>query len=104
MLEMSFTEVSMEILIEKIWLDENNVINIKPLGHTFEKIYRSAMGVYWNPDGQFLYHNISGDWDYLRWYDQIVLAVRSEYGVILAASRDTVFENIDESFKRKLGC
>lgn len=41
--------------IKKIWIDESTRLCIQPKYSSFEMVYRSAMGVYWDASKQYLY-------------------------------------------------
>ena len=59
----------MDILIEKITVDRDGILCVIPkINFSFDKIYRSAMGVHWNEEKHYLYHNPPKEWDALRWY------------------------------------
>ena len=89
----------MDVLIEKIILNKEGVLFVKPKNYSFDMIYRSAMGVHWDKNESLLYHNLPKDWNNLRWYRQIISAVKGEYGVTLKVDSKTVYENIDEKVK-----
>lgn len=89
----------MDILIEKIILNENGMLCVKPQSHSFNMIYRSSTGIHWNNEKKCLYHNMSQEWDTLKWFKQMILAVKSEYGVVLKINQNTIYENINEDLK-----
>ena len=83
--------------IEKVFLNEGGVICIKPQKRSFDMIYRSAMGVHWNEDGKYLSHTSPHDRTCLQWYEQIVNAVKGEYGIVLKTTPNTIYEGLDDS-------
>ena len=87
--------VQKNIKVEKISIDENGIVNVKPQNSIFDKIYRSAMGVQWNEETQCLFHNPPDEWSASQWFKQILKAVKSEYGVTLIVTDETIFENVD---------
>ena len=91
-----------DIIIDRIALSETGILFVKPKDYTFEMIYRSAKGVHWDSQRNCLYHNAPQKWDALRWYEQIVSAVKDEYGGILKISPETIYVNIDDSLKNSL--
>jgi hypothetical protein len=85
--------------IKKIWIDESTRLCIQPLNSSFEMVYRSAMGVYWNASKQYLYLLSVGSLSLFDWYQQIITAVAQEYGCRLFITDSTQWENIDETLK-----
>ncbi|MCL2796687.1 MAG: hypothetical protein FWD58_01340 [Firmicutes bacterium] len=85
-------------LIEKIVLDERGILYIMPQKGSLEKIYRSATGVRWDSATASLCSErpIDNVWGVLQWYAQMLAAVRDEYGLLLKAYKDTIFENIGD--------
>ena len=85
------------ISIEKITLAENGMLFVKPKDFSFDKIYRSAMGVHWDSKNFCLHpnHPIDKEWRAIQWFGQIVAAVKNEYGIILKTDNNTVYENVD---------
>ena len=92
----------MNVFVEKITLDKTGILLVKPKNYSFDKIYRSAMGIYWDDKMCCLYHNPHGEWGVLRWYEQILSAVKSEYGATLMVCLNTVYENIDVDTKHRI--
>ncbi|MDR3264116.1 MAG: hypothetical protein LBT30_07400 [Clostridiales bacterium] len=86
------------VFIEKISLDKNGILSIAPKNGSFEFIYRSATGVRWNENKRCLFHKLSVDDVSVLWlYKEILSAIKSEYGVILKISPETIFENLNSS-------
>jgi len=85
-----------EEAIERIFISENGIICIKPQKLSFGMMYRSATGVHWNDDEKYLFHHPPQKWSPFQWYEHIVKAVKSEYGVQLKTVPDTIYENIDD--------
>lgn len=88
--------------ISRIWVNEANLLCIQPRTQKFEFIYRSAMNVYWNEAGRYLYNRIVGSWSPVDWLRQIISAVEIEYGYHLFITEDTKWENIDDSIKQSI--
>ena len=86
------------VLIERVSLDENCILSVKPKRESFDMIYRAAMGVRWNSDNNYLYFNtpIGKEDDIVRLYQFIKKAVFEEYGKILKSDNKTVYVNINE--------
>ena len=88
--------------IKKIWIDKSNRLCIQPQKVTFEMIYRSAMGVYWDVSEHYLYPLSVGSWQPIKWYYHIVDAVKNEYNYQLYITSNTQWENINESLKQSI--
>ena len=95
--------VAMIVFIEKVYVDNSQILFVKPKSYSFDKIYRSAMGVNWDENKRCLYQaHPSREWDILRWYKQILLAVKSEYGITLKICSDTIYENIEPEVQKSI--
>jgi len=97
-------ELARYVFVEKVALDENGILYVKPKNYSFEMIYRAAMSVYWQTEKLSLHCNfpIDQEWDVLRCYKQILSAAKDEYGKILKVDSNTVYENIDNETKTKI--
>ena len=82
--------------IETVSVNEKGILCIKPQSRSFDMIYRSAMGVHWDKDEGCLIHNPPDKWGVFQWYQQIIKAVKDEYGVELRLLEETRFENLKE--------
>ena len=85
--------------IKKIWIDNQYRLCVKPQKETYEQIYRSAMDVHWNQEKCYLYTPSNSSRSPFEWFNQIVLAVKTEYGSQLYITEETQWENIKESLK-----
>ena len=94
--------MDVDVLIAKIALNDNGILYVKPINYSFPMIYRSAMGVHWDENKCCLFHNPPREWSVLRWYKQIVLAAKDEYGVTLKVCADTIYENIDAVMQKSI--
>jgi len=93
----------MIVFIEKVYLDNGQILFVKPKSYSFEKVYRSAMGVNWDEHKCCLYQaHPSKEWSILRWFEQILLAVKSEYGITLKVYSDTIYENIETEIQKSI--
>jgi Integron Cassette Protein Hfx_Cass5 len=80
--------------IAAVFVDEHRRLCVRPEPpHNFSHVYRTAMEVHWDEERGCLYSPVPREWSYVRWYEQIVAAVLDEYGVHLAATKDTTFQN-----------
>lgn len=57
------------------------------------------MEVHWDEDGKYLYSPPPRDWSYIRWFQQIITAVKGEYGCALVITPETQWHNIDDTLK-----
>jgi len=102
-LSMRFEQKEMKkVLIEKIILNMDGILYIKPKKFRFDMIYRSAMGVHWDESASCLYHNPPQKWSPAQWYNQIIAAVKSEYGIELVTGSKTIYENISSELKEHI--
>ena len=93
----------MIVFIEKVYLHNDQILFVKPKSYSFDKIYRSAMGVNWDENKCCLYQaQHSREWSILRWFKQILLAVKSEYGITLKVSSDTIYESIESEVQKSI--
>jgi hypothetical protein len=89
-------------IISKIIIGSDRRLMIFPQKENFQYIYRTASGVDWNNDKKYLFSEIPGEWNYIKWFNHILSNVLLEYGIILKITRKTLFENIDASLKKQL--
>ena len=85
------------ISIEEISIDDAGRLLVRPTiqtGSDFAFIYRAAVGVNWDADSRSLVAPKPTEWSYLDWFQNIVAAVRSEYGDQLALSSRTHWRNV----------
>jgi len=68
----------------------------------YEFIYRAASGVYWDKSLGCFHSTVPKDWDYKRWYRQILFAVKGELGVELHITVQTTFESTEGNFKEDI--
>jgi hypothetical protein len=92
-------EENRDIFVEKVSINENGILYIKPKNYSFDMIYRSAMGIHWDEKICCLYHNSPQKWDSLQWYKHMILAVKSEYDKDLKIYPGTVYDNVDDVLK-----
>lgn len=92
------------VLIKKVAIDENGYLSVKPEKESMDMIYRAAMGVRWNSEGNYLYFAtpVKQENDIIKFYNFILMAVLDEYGKVLKPNNKTIFENINESIKAKI--
>jgi hypothetical protein len=93
------------ISIEEVEIDASTGILIRPkiaASEDYEQIYRTASGVRWNREARALVpyqvKGMSASW----WFNQIVAAVRSEYGQCLELRPETRWKNVSEEQRREI--
>jgi hypothetical protein len=85
--------------IAEIQIDSAGRLCVLPMSTSFEQIYRAAMQVHWDNVGKYLYSPSPGEWSYERWFQQILAAVKEEYGSVLTITPETRWRNVDDSLK-----
>ena len=64
-------------------IDALNRLLVHPAETNFDRIYRAAKGIDWDPLAQALVATAPIEWCHLRWFEQILNAVADEYGTSL---------------------
>ncbi len=77
--------------IAEIGTDAGGSLFVRPRSQTFPFIYRSAMGVHWDEARAVLFGQTPREWSQARGFEQIVEAVKSEYGISLVLCDSTVW-------------
>ena len=90
-----------KISIDKVSVQEDGKLRIYPhiVSPDYQYIYREASEVYWDNNLECFYSPVPREWDYKRWFGQIVSVVRSGFGIILDLSRKTEFISDNPEFK-----
>ncbi len=83
-------------------LDVESGLMVRPVSKDFEFIYRDASGIRWNPQHKALIAYEPLRWDSKDLFEQILFAVRNEYGITLFTSASTTYTNISEDLKSTL--
>ena len=65
---------------------------------SYQYVYREACEVYWDNEDGFFFSPVPRQWDYKRWYGQIVSVVLSGLGIRLSQTEDTSFLPDDPDF------
>lgn len=79
--------------IAEVGIDHLNQLYVRPSTATFPYIYREAIEVHWDPNGQFLYSPKPREWTYLRWFQQVIRAAElQDYDLRLTLS--TTWRNV----------
>ena len=69
---------------------------------SYQHIYREASEVYWDNEQQCFYSPVPREWDYKKWFGQIVSVVRSGLGIKLDLSKETEFLSDNAEFKNDM--
>lgn len=87
--------------IREIKIDEQGRLCITPKATDFSLIYRSAMEVYWDENGKFLYSPKPREWSYFDWYLQI-LSATLDCSCMLFLTEKTVWSNVPDELKHQI--
>jgi len=85
--------------IAEIRIDATGRLCVLPHSDSFPYVFRAGMEVHWDDNGKYLYSPPPRECSYLRWFQQIVAAVKGEYGCTLVITPATRWQNIDDSLK-----
>jgi Integron Cassette Protein Hfx_Cass5 len=85
--------------IAEIRIDATERLCVLPKSSSFPNIYRAGMEVHWDAKGQYPYSPKPREWSYVRWFQQILAAVKGEYGCTLVITPETRWQNIDDALK-----
>ena len=80
--------------IIEIRIDNQKRLLVRPSEAKFDKIYRAALGVQWDPEARALTSPVPREWGYLHWFQQILGAAADEYGVELTLVPDTLWTEV----------
>ena len=72
------------------------------LGTDYAHIYRAAVGVNWSLEYSYLFSPQPREWSYIDWFENIYVAVRSEYGDRLIITQETMWINVADELKSKI--
>jgi hypothetical protein len=88
--------------ISEVWVDDAGRLHLKPASKTFPLIYRAAMEVHWDEPSQSLFSPAPREWTYVNWFDQIVAAVKDEYGINLLLTPSTAWRNTPNDLRSEI--
>jgi hypothetical protein len=90
-------------VVEEVGLDAAGHLFVKPQPpEDFTHIWRDASGVRWNAASRTLVGYEPERWEPVNLLQQIVAAVKSEYGRVLLINGNTKWPNIAPALKEKL--
>ena len=87
--------------IAEIGIDESQRLFVTPASATFPYIYREAMEVHWDAVRRRLHSPKPREWDYLRWFQQIIAAA-AEQSCNLQLASSTAWSNISAELKDEI--
>jgi len=89
-----------KVAIAKVCLLPDKRLAVFPVqvSSSYQYVYREACEVYWDNEGGFFFSPVPRQWDYKRWYGQIVSVVLSSFGIRLSQRADTAFVPDDPVF------
>ena len=85
--------------IAAVRIDPDGRLCVVPEGVSFPLVYRAAMEVQWSDEGGFLYSPRPREWSYQQWFQQILSAVKDEYGYNLLPTSLTRWSDIAPHLK-----
>ena len=88
--------------IERVEIDLDGKLCVKPASQDFAYIYRAAMEVHWDPVRRCLFSPKPQEWSYPMWFRQIVAAAADEYRVRLKITTGTAWVNIPETTRSEI--
>ena len=90
-----------KISIDKVSVQEDGKLRIYPqvASSDYQYIYREACEVYWDQNEKCFYSPVPREWDYKKWFGQIVCVARTGLGIILNLTRKTEFISAEPEFK-----
>jgi hypothetical protein len=83
-------------------VDEQGRLYVRPAQSVFPQIFRVASGVSWDPSTNALVSPQPGEWSLERWFEQIVGAVLSEYGIALRLAPSTSWTGVAPELQRDI--
>ena len=93
-------EIMKRIQVSKVAVLEDGCLGIFPAASSsmYQYVYREAAGVSWNSVLCCFQSTVPREWDYKKWYGQIVSVVLSSFDTRLSLSPKTVFVPDDPTF------
>ena len=91
--------------IKKVYVSDTQelVLSLESEGQwLYQFVYRAACGVYWDNEIHGFKSTPIRDWSCAQWFGQVVSAVKSELGIQLCLSCNTVWHNIPEKDKNEI--
>ena len=89
------------ISIDKVSVQKDGKLRIYPqvASSDYQYIYREACEVYWDQSEKCFYSPVPREWDYKKWFSQIVCVARTGLGIILNLTQNTEFISDEPEFK-----
>ena len=88
--------------ISAVKIDDQGRLHVVPDNTEFPLIYHAGLEVSWDDSTRSLHSPKPRDWDYVRWYQQLVTAAAQEYGCQLLLTDQTTWINVDPDTKAQL--
>ncbi len=93
----------MNSIVEEVGLDAAGHLFVKPqASDDFTYIWRDASGIRWNETTRTLVAYEPKRWEPITLFQQIVAAVKNEYGRVLALNSKTKWTNVTPEFRAQL--
>jgi len=97
-----------EVEIIKVEVTDNNNLLVSPVldeeksEDLYQYIYRMATGVYWDKEKQSFSSPIPREWSHSQWFENIAYCAKSELGVALVITPNTLWVNVPDNEKEKM--
>ena len=90
-------------VVEEVGLDAAGHLFVKPTPpEDFTHIWRDASGIRWNPASRTLVASEPERWEPVKLLQQIVAAVKNEYGRMLLVDGNTKWPNVAPALREQL--
>ncbi len=88
--------------IAEVEIDGEGRLRIRPVKEDLPHIWRAGVEVYWDPATRTLCSPRPLKWTYPMWFQQLVAAAASEYGVQLSLSSETYWSNVPPELRSEI--
>jgi hypothetical protein len=97
-----YTSIVSQEKIEEVGIDLDGKFYIKPDTGEFEFVYRAALGIYWDKTNKSLKFLDAKGVGLRECFEQIIAAVKSEYGIQLKITSETKWNEVPGELKKEL--
>jgi len=87
--------------IERIGIDEDERLYVKPSTQLFPLVYRESMEIHWNSERGYLYGAVPRKWSYIDWFNHILWAAL-EQGCELVVTSGTSWVNVPLELQQEI--
>jgi hypothetical protein len=93
--------VKHEAILE-VGIGENNRLFVRPIESDFAHIFRTASGVNWDKEKRALLGSESREWSASLWFENILISVADEYGIVLLIAPSTRWSGVDSKSQSEM--